>query len=53
MKTQLQIYYNIYKSKIIQYLYEGLDKNQSSRKAHIFAVQHTWDYYNRQFRNIK
>ena len=53
MKTQLEIYFNIYKQKKSQYSIEGLDDNKSSRKAHIFAVKNTWYYYNKQFRNIK
>lgn len=52
MKTQMEIYYIIYKTQVGLNQISQMNKNDASRAAHIIAVQKTWRLYNEQFKPI-
>jgi len=57
MKTQIDIYRNIYNGKFKELIINGVPNDApiylASRKANIFAIQKTWEYYNKQFSTIR
>ncbi len=50
MKTQLEIYFNTYKSKLTELII--LNDEKAGIKAHIYAVQNSWDFYRKQFNSL-
>jgi len=53
IKNQREIFNNIYKNKMKEYLINGYTENNSSRKSYIYAVKYTWIFYNKQFNILK
>ena len=57
MKTQIEIYRNTYNGKFKELIINGVSNESpiylASRKANIFAIQKTWEYYNKQFHLIR
>jgi len=53
IKNQREIFNNIYKNKMKEYLINGYTEDKSSRKAHMYAVKYTWIFYNKQFNILK